>query len=389
MLRLVAWMAGVWLFGLIATTATAACTGDCNGDAEVTIDEVIRGVNLALEVLPISACPSFDANGDAAVTIDELVAAVNAALFGCPPASTATPTLPLQTPTATATPSATNAPPVLTPLPIYRTFPGYPIALPLPVVDPEGQPLQCSAGALPMGAHFDDQSQTFEWTPSNDQLGPFYVPFSCTDPASNSVAGSLVFKVQALDRCGTPVCDPASGCTQPLPALDTTCCADGPLARVAEPSADCPEALVVFVGDNQDAGFGRLQNCDRKRVLNMAQSAAQVRFHVQARCISHDDRARFRARLETAKRVLFDQEYRISPTPAADGFDERLGIPFSVDRLTTLPDFTDIEGAEANLTVTLRDARNVTVTETLRLLLTFTPVADLPDVDPTPTQAPN
>ncbi len=60
------------------------CTGDCNEDAEVTIDELIVGVNLALGNALLSECPRFDGNADGTVTIDELVTAVNAALNGCP-----------------------------------------------------------------------------------------------------------------------------------------------------------------------------------------------------------------------------------------------------------------------------------------------------------------
>ena len=51
--------------------------------AAVTIDELIRGVNIALGNTPLSNCPAFDANGDGEVTIDELIRAVNAALDGC------------------------------------------------------------------------------------------------------------------------------------------------------------------------------------------------------------------------------------------------------------------------------------------------------------------
>jgi hypothetical protein len=61
------------------------CTGDCDGDAAVTVAELIRGVNIALGNAPAESCPAFDRNGDDAVAIDELVAAVNAALDGCPP----------------------------------------------------------------------------------------------------------------------------------------------------------------------------------------------------------------------------------------------------------------------------------------------------------------
>ncbi len=60
-----------------------SCIGDCNGDGEVTIDELLKGVNIALGTATMSICPPFDANGDGEVTIDEIIAAVNAALFGC------------------------------------------------------------------------------------------------------------------------------------------------------------------------------------------------------------------------------------------------------------------------------------------------------------------
>jgi hypothetical protein len=59
------------------------CAGDCDGSDTVTIDELIRGVNIALDNLPSTECPAFDVSGDATVTIDELLAAVNRALNGC------------------------------------------------------------------------------------------------------------------------------------------------------------------------------------------------------------------------------------------------------------------------------------------------------------------
>lgn len=59
------------------------CVGDCNGDGGVTVDELVRGVNIALGALPADNCPSFDSNGDGRVSIDELIRGVNAALGGC------------------------------------------------------------------------------------------------------------------------------------------------------------------------------------------------------------------------------------------------------------------------------------------------------------------
>jgi len=91
---------------LLASRAAAGpCIGDCGGDGTVTIDDLIKGVNIALDNATASACPSFDINGDGVVTIDEIIQAVNAALNGCTPAASATPTA---IPTAAATPTPTG-----------------------------------------------------------------------------------------------------------------------------------------------------------------------------------------------------------------------------------------------------------------------------------------
>jgi hypothetical protein len=64
--------------------ATAQCAGDCSGDGQVTVDEVIIGVNIALGEMRVEQCMAIDANGDRQVTVEEIVGAVNAALEGCP-----------------------------------------------------------------------------------------------------------------------------------------------------------------------------------------------------------------------------------------------------------------------------------------------------------------
>jgi hypothetical protein len=61
------------------------CTGDCSADGVVTVDELIRGTNIALGTVGVSNCSVFDTDGDQHVTIDELLVAVNHALNGCPP----------------------------------------------------------------------------------------------------------------------------------------------------------------------------------------------------------------------------------------------------------------------------------------------------------------
>src|SRR5262249_33518837 len=60
------------------------CPGDGEGDARVGIDELVRGVNIALASLPAGACAALDVDMAGAVSIAELIGAVNRALAGCP-----------------------------------------------------------------------------------------------------------------------------------------------------------------------------------------------------------------------------------------------------------------------------------------------------------------
>jgi len=69
---------------LPARDGASACTGDCNGDQEVTIVELLRGMNIVLGTQGVCRCRSFDDNGDGAVTVDEIVQGVNGSLDGCP-----------------------------------------------------------------------------------------------------------------------------------------------------------------------------------------------------------------------------------------------------------------------------------------------------------------
>ena len=65
------------------TPPVPTCAGDCNGDNRVAINELIIGVNIALESQPIDSCPSFDTNDNGRVAINELIVGVNNALGGC------------------------------------------------------------------------------------------------------------------------------------------------------------------------------------------------------------------------------------------------------------------------------------------------------------------
>ena len=68
--------AWVVVVGLAAGTARAACVGDCDGDGEVSVVEIVRLVNVALGNTPLESCTAGDENGDGQVTIDEIVHAV-------------------------------------------------------------------------------------------------------------------------------------------------------------------------------------------------------------------------------------------------------------------------------------------------------------------------
>lgn len=69
----------------MTVTPGRECVGDCNEDGLVKVNEVVLGVNIALEKagVTIDACRKLDANQDDKVVIDELVQAVGRLLEGC------------------------------------------------------------------------------------------------------------------------------------------------------------------------------------------------------------------------------------------------------------------------------------------------------------------
>ena len=46
----------------VPTATPVPCVGDCNGDGEVTVDELLTMVNIALGNLPVTACPAASRN---------------------------------------------------------------------------------------------------------------------------------------------------------------------------------------------------------------------------------------------------------------------------------------------------------------------------------------
>jgi hypothetical protein len=68
---------------LTPTRTPKSCLGDCNDDREVTVNELITMVNIALGTANVSLCATGDTNGDGTITVNEIVAGVNNALNGC------------------------------------------------------------------------------------------------------------------------------------------------------------------------------------------------------------------------------------------------------------------------------------------------------------------
>lgn len=61
----------------------STCIGDCDGDGNVSVANLITGVNISLGKAQLSACSIFDANGNGAVSVAELIQGVRNALEGC------------------------------------------------------------------------------------------------------------------------------------------------------------------------------------------------------------------------------------------------------------------------------------------------------------------
>lgn len=70
----------------------ASCVGDCDENGSVAINELVKGVKIALAGGQINECPALDADLDAIVSVSELITAVTFAAEGCPETAMPTPT---------------------------------------------------------------------------------------------------------------------------------------------------------------------------------------------------------------------------------------------------------------------------------------------------------
>jgi hypothetical protein len=65
-------------------TQGVSCIGDCDGSGDVTVNELITMVNIALGNALLSACPAGDPDGSGDITVNEIIQAVGFALTSCP-----------------------------------------------------------------------------------------------------------------------------------------------------------------------------------------------------------------------------------------------------------------------------------------------------------------
>ena len=262
----------------------AACTGDCDGTGSVTDRRGHRGGEHRARRVGADALPADRSRPLGMVEIDELLDGRQrrARRLPCrgdrsPSRTPARPTRRRPTRRPRRRPSATlrrrrrprrrTNRRVLPTASIYRTYPGFPIRVALDATDPEGGAVHCAVDNLPPGAAFDDQTGVLSWTPADDQLGPFYLPYRVpTTPhrrprrRTAHVQDVAARRLHDPDRAIRPRAAPPPGARRASPAAPAP-------RRHASPSRwpDCPEGRVLYVGQNAN--------------IDTLRSAAELRRH--------------------------------------------------------------------------------------------------------------
>ncbi len=340
--------------------------GDVDRSGEVDLTDVIDILRYLFQGTFTPHCePVADANDDGIVNITDAVGILAFLFLGDP----ALPDLSAEDLAA----CIINEPPIVTPRPVYLTYPGYPVEFPIEATDPEGERLGYEAIDLPPGATLEEPTGIVRWTPTAEQLGPFYLTFAVSDGAvpPHRVGGRLVFQVHPLDGCTRPQCDPARGCEPNTAPLGESCCGT-PAARVSDPEVGCPAGGVLHVGRNPlgSATIGRVENCDLLQLLSLGQGGHTLRLNFEVRCLV-PNQILVEARLETAEEIFFDESARRDFVLRADGYSQLLRFSFAVEGFSG-------GNTEAQLTVAATDSDGVRLERKLRLILTDDPVPELP-----------
>jgi sugar lactone lactonase YvrE len=198
----------ILVLAYVASTcpAGAQCVGDCNGDGQVSVGEIVTMVNIALGNVDISTCTAGDANHDDQITVNEILSAVIDALNGC--AAAPTPTafcqpLPVTTTSALWVSDSSNAR-VLEYLPPFTT--GMSASLVLGERDFNTANAQITASGMsrPEVVAFDNIGNL--WS-SDFQLGRI---LEFTPPFSSGQSASLAIGVSNFTTNGYPAPPSAS-----------------------------------------------------------------------------------------------------------------------------------------------------------------------------------
>ncbi len=262
------------LAGTDVSAVSAACTGDCSGDGEIAINEVIVGVNIALGSASVSSCGAMDGDGDGQVAINELIAAVNGALSGCTPLEatpTPTPTQMLATPTpcgasdGSAAITATSAAPVSGQGPLQSTC--------VTVENAGGtrtELTRVSARGTVNGVEFllqvyfvtatgEIDTVSYGWSPRSDFPDAFENFAFCNAPGCSGASMSLASKTITLN--GTALTD-GGGTSAVLNGTIT-------LERIPDPPAT-PTAGPGCPGGVADLAFSNAQGASVPATLELA-----------------------------------------------------------------------------------------------------------------------
>lgn len=278
---------------------------------------------------------------------------------------------------------------------IYRGYPDEAIQISILASDPDGTAVRFTSADLPSGASLDELSGLFEWMPTVDQVGSYEVTIDVTDQDQEQTSRLMLFQVAPLDSCNVSDCDPERGCVPTLPPVpdvggsSTACCVDEPVERISEPSSPlvgCPLSEVLYLGRNK-VGFGRIQNCDELQVFPFAQGGTNIRFHVEARCVSDEvaieveinrvDGGENPTLVSQSARCLQSGDPECTHlTTQPDGFQRALQLSYF-----TFENGFDLDGLEVDMRVKLTDLNGVVLERRHRLTLTLSDLADLPNPD--------
>jgi hypothetical protein len=171
----------------------------------VAINELILGVNIALGIQPLDACPAF-ANSQGMVDIAQLIRGVNSALNGCPSPPTPSVTVPATDtpfPTATATHTPANASTV-TPTQPGNRF----------VDNGDGTIMDTQTGLIwekkDQGRGLHDSNTRFPWAGICSDDGEFCQPDAAAAATCNAATGGAM----GCTQCGgTATCNTIIGST--------------------------------------------------------------------------------------------------------------------------------------------------------------------------------